>query len=357
MAEPYPPLPAPAPETDEASASALLTAAQAPREGGLAAKPRAGSEPERRSSPDLSSPDLSDAKKASSDAFVRNTLARLATAAVGIPILLWMLFWAPWWVFPAFCMLAIARAAHELLRMTMVGTPVLYGWGMLASFGLAGALLTSIGIGVGVPQVTEALGGPRMQPGVGGLASVAATILVTVGGVLLPLLHPEPNDRAGVRLAWLVAGPFYVGGLLSSVPSLFLVAAGGWVVLAMGLAWGSDTGAYFAGRFFGKHKLAPTISPSKTVEGAIGGMAASIVVALVATQWFVPSLPVAHAVPLAVAANVLGQCGDLVESLIKRSTGVKDSGSILPGHGGLLDRIDALMFTATACLLYRLIVG
>jgi phosphatidate cytidylyltransferase len=125
----------------------------------------------------------------------------------------------------------------------------------------------------------------------------------------------------------------------------------------MGLAWGSDTGAYFAGRFFGKHKLAPRVSPSKTIEGAVGGMAASILVAVIwQVVWLHNELPLWHAVVLAAIANVFGQSGDLVESLIKRSTGVKDSGSILPGHGGLLDRIDALMFTATACLLYCLIV-
>jgi phosphatidate cytidylyltransferase len=299
-----------------------------------------------------------DAKKASSDAFVRNTLARLATAAVGIPILLWMLFWAPWWVFPAFCMLAVARAAHELFRMTMLGTPVLYGWGLLATLALSAAFLVSIAIGVGVPQVSTALGGARLQPASIGSITLVATLLVTIGGVLLPLLHPEPNDRAGLRLAWLVAGPFYVGGLLSSVPSLFLVSNGTWVVLAMGLAWGSDTGAYFAGRFFGKRKLAPAISPAKTVEGALGGLLSSILIAVIwSVVWLSDELPLLHAVPLAIVANVAGQSGDLVESLIKRSTGVKDSGAILPGHGGLLDRIDALMFTATACLLYRLLVG
>lgn len=301
---------------------------------------------------------VTDANKASSDAFVRNTLARVATAAVGIPILLWMLFWAPWWVFPAFCMLAIVRAAHELLRMTMVGTPVLYGWGLLATPALAGTLFTSIAVGIGAPQLASGLAGEHLQPGLVGVVVIVATLLVTIGGVLLPLLHPEPNDRAGVRLAWLVSGPFYVGGLLSSVPSLFVVADGTWVVLAMGLAWGSDTGAYFAGRFFGKRKLAPSISPAKTVEGAIGGMLSSVLIAVIwSVVWLSDELPLSHAVPLAVVANVLGQSGDLVESLIKRSTGVKDSGSILPGHGGLLDRIDALMFTATACLLYRLLVG
>ncbi|MFO0712844.1 MAG: phosphatidate cytidylyltransferase [Sandaracinus sp.] len=298
------------------------------------------------------------AKTKPSDSFVKNTLARLATAAVGIPILLWMLYWAPWWVFPAFCLLAIVRAAHELLRMTMVGTPLLYGWGLVASVSLALASLATLLAGTNLPEhgaLFVALGVPE-----GGAYGVALTTLATITAVtaisvLLPLAHPEPNDRAGLRLAWLVAGPMYVGLLLAAIPGLFLVSNGTWVVLSMALAWGSDTGAYFAGRFFGKHKLAPTISPAKTVEGAIGGLVASVFFAVIGSVFFLPDLPLLHAVPLAIVANVLGQAGDLVESLIKRSTGVKDSGSILPGHGGLLDRIDALLFTAVSCLVYVLL--
>lgn len=296
-------------------------------------------------------------KKASSDAFVRNTLARLATAAVGIPILLWMLYWAPWWVFPAFCLLAIVRASHELLRMILTGMPVLYGWGLFAAVTLASSCLGALLVGTNLPEHAELLRALGATPLRTSLLLVGAFMLVTAGSVLLPLLHPEPNDRAGLRLAWLVAGPMYVGVLLAAVPGLFLVSDGTWVVLAMALAWGSDTGAYFAGRFFGRRKLAPAISPAKTVEGAIGGLLASIFFAVIGSVFFLSDLPVLHAVLLAIVANVLGQSGDLAESLIKRSTGVKDSGSILPGHGGLLDRIDALMFTAVACLLYRVLVA
>lgn len=296
-------------------------------------------------------------KKAGSDAFVKNTLARLGTAAVGIPILLWALYMAPWWVFPVFCLLAILRAAHELLRMMMSGMPVLYGWGLFASVALATSCLAALLVGTNLPEHAALLSSLGATPLRSSLLLVGAFMLVTAGSVLLPLLHPEPNDRAGLRLAWLVAGPMYVGVLLAAVPGLFLVADGTWVVLAMAIAWGSDTGAYFAGRFFGKRKLAPAISPAKTVEGAIGGLLASIFFAVIGSLFFLPSLPLAHAVPLAIVANVLGQSGDLVESLIKRSTGVKDSGAILPGHGGLLDRIDALMFTAVTCLLYRLVLA
>jgi phosphatidate cytidylyltransferase len=120
------------------------------------------------------------------------------------------------------------------------------------------------------------------------------------------------------------------------------------------LAWFGDTGGYFAGRFLGKHKLYPAVSPKKTVEGSLGGLAGSVVGALWASFGYLPSLPVAHAVPLAIVAGALGQAGDLGESLIKRSTGVKDSGQIVPGHGGILDRVDALIVTSSVVFLYTL---
>ncbi len=284
--------------------------------------------------------------------FVKNTLARLATAAVGIPILLFLLYGAPWWLFPAFCLLAILRAAHELFHMTMGGKRLLYAYGLFASVTLAGTSLVTLASSSEHLGWLTTLGSPSRAT----TLAAALALAVTAIGVLLPLTHPSPNAEAGLRTAWLVAGPLYVGALLASVPALFLVAGGTWVVLAMALAWGSDTGAYFAGRFFGRRKLAPAISPAKTVEGAIGGLAASVFFAVIGSVFFLPELPLAHAVVLAIVANALGQAGDLAESLIKRSTGVKDSGSILPGHGGLLDRIDALMFTATSCLLYRLLL-
>ncbi len=110
--------------------------------------------------------------------------------------------------------------------------------------------------------------------------------------------------------------------------------------------FGSDAGAYFAGRAFGKHKLAPAISPGKTVEGLVGGLVAAAAFAALATFWFFPALPYKWSIPLAIVLAVVGVLGDLCESAMKRGSNTKDAASILPGHGGLLDRLDSLLFGA-----------
>lgn len=118
------------------------------------------------------------------------------------------------------------------------------------------------------------------------------------------------------------------------------------VIIVFALTWCYDTGAYTFGRLFGRHKLFPSISPGKTVEGAIGGTFLSIVGILVVRQLMNAQLGIVEAVLMAVAASIIGQLGDLVESMIKRDAKIKDSASSIPGHGGILDRFDSLLFTA-----------
>lgn len=177
------------------------------------------------------------------------------------------------------------------------------------------------------------------------LTLVVATPLV---GVLVPLFRLGDIQTSGLRAATLAFGPLY-----TAVPTTLLALLRrdhdpGWVVLALMMAWLSDTGGYFAGRFFGKHKLYEAVSPKKTIEGAIGGLAGAALGATWASLHFLRGLlPLVSGIVLAVLGAAVGQAGDLVESLFKRSTGVKDSGGILPGHGGILDRIDALLYTAS----------
>ncbi len=259
-----------------------------------------------------------------------NLLVRLLTAAVAAPAILYLLFWAPKWGFQALVLTAVAIAAHELFAMTMGKDRVLEAYGVVSSLGVALVQLYA----------------PTAP------ALLATFALLPMCGLLLSLARPDPIDEADRRIAWTIAGPLYVG-MLATLGRLHLRDnGGGWVVLTMMLAWWGDTGGYFAGRAFGKHKLYEKVSPKKTIEGSIGGLAGSVLGALCAHFWYLQALPLVDGVVLAVVAGALGQAGDLCESLIKRSAGVKDSGFIVPGHGGLLDRVDALVFTSAATWLY-----
>ena len=126
----------------------------------------------------------------------------------------------------------------------------------------------------------------------------------------------------------------------------------GYVLMSLMFAWMADSGAYFAGRAFGKHKLYEAVSPKKTVEGLVGALLGAMLGATLAHFWYLPVIPLTDALALALIAGLLGQLGDLGESLLKRSTGVKDSGEIVPGHGGMLDRLDALFVTSALVYLY-----
>src|SRR5205085_1344337 len=123
------------------------------------------------------------------------------------------------------------------------------------------------------------------------------------------------------------------------------------------LNWVGDSGAYFVGKRFGKHKLAPRVSPKKSWEGAIASMITSVVVAGLYVLQFIPTVPVVHAIALTAVANIAGQFGDLAESALKRGAQVKDSGTILPGHGGFLDRVDSSLFALPVIYGYLLMIA
>ncbi|MBI4512031.1 MAG: phosphatidate cytidylyltransferase [Deltaproteobacteria bacterium] len=161
------------------------------------------------------------------------------------------------------------------------------------------------------------------------------------------------------RLGTMSFGVVYAGVLptyLSLCKSEGGAHGAGWVYLVLMTAWFSDTGAYFAGRLLGKKKLYPAISPGKTWAGALGGLGGAFLGAVLANLWFFPELGWGHGAALTLLGGVLGQCGDLVESMIKRARSVKDSGNLLPGHGGMLDRIDAVLFIAPWVYLYRALI-
>jgi phosphatidate cytidylyltransferase len=117
-----------------------------------------------------------------------------------------------------------------------------------------------------------------------------------------------------------------------------------WVLFVVCVIFAGDTAAYYTGTYWGKHKLCPAVSPGKTVEGAFGGLAANICIGLLFQIYFLPAFPLSAILIFCLVIGIAGQVGDLFESVLKRSAGVKDSGGLLPGHGGILDRIDALLF-------------
>ena len=168
------------------------------------------------------------------------------------------------------------------------------------------------------------------------------------------LLRPQ-KEGAFAGWAWTIAGILYIGWLLSYLVALRELDDGrNWVFLALFATFGSDTAAFFAGRALGRHKLSPHISPQKTWEGAIAGLLGAIVISLLFTIPTPLSLPLSYgqAILLGLLVSIFGQLGDLAESLLKRSMGVKDSGRLVPGHGGFLDRMDSIVFASIVVYYY-----
>jgi len=185
------------------------------------------------------------------------------------------------------------------------------------------------------------------------------TPLLLTSAVILSLIwllrHPQ-KEGAFIGWAWTMAGILYIGWLLSYFVALRGLDDGrDWVFLALFTTFGSDTTAFFVGRALGKHHLAPHISPGKTWEGATAGVFGAIIVSLVLVNLLNLPLGYGGAILLGLLVSVFGQLGDLVESLLKRNMGVKDSGRLIPGHGGFLDRIDSVVFTGIVvyyCVLF-----
>lgn len=262
----------------------------------------------------------------------RGLALRAATALLFAPALL-ALLWLGGLYADITCAVLTALAAWEFFRLTLPDVRRMQIAGIVLTALLAMALLGYLPFGP--PAVT-----------------VGALLIF-----LLVLAHPLPMEKAMQRAGLLAFGAIYCGALLPSLAILRRAPDG----IALSLAalfctWGADTGAYFAGRGFGRTKLAPTISPGKTVEGAGGAVAAAIAVAFLVRWLFANHWTPAFAVTVGVITSLFGMVGDLCESLLKRSVGAKDSSGLIPGHGGLLDRFDGVMFAAPALLMFLRIV-
>ena len=269
---------------------------------------------------------------------------RLVGAGVAIPLILALLFFAPNWAVGLVLSVAAGIGAWEYLTMTGVrATPTLFAVGVLAP--------------VATLLAAYWFPGTLAAYGVGSLGVIAMMMTCLQMGDNPPL--------AGRSIALSLSSFAYVtllfGGLVllsrGPVPSEIWTGQSGWVLFAMFIIFTGDTGAYFTGRLIGRRKLAPHVSPGKTVEGAIGGLICSVgggfaAVAMLAPT-HLPAMTPMQVCLFAIPSALLGQLGDLCESLIKRSAGAKDSGSIIYGHGGILDRLDALMFAAPYIVVLR----
>jgi len=263
-----------------------------------------------------------------------NLAMRLLSAGLAIPFLIFLV-WYPH-PLPLFGLVYFATA---------VG---LFEWGNIT---LKGRPLAERALGIVLGLLTAA------AIYFGGRASLLGTLtVISLGGFVFFLFRYGDLPTVGARFGTTLAGVLYVGVLLTFVALLKRRADGvhgEWVFLTMTLTWFADTGAYFAGRALGRHKLYPAISPGKTVEGAVGGLLGSVLALVIAKLWYLSGvLAWWDCLALALPAGALGQVGDLCESMIKRAYGVKDSGVILPGHGGILDRVDALLFSAPYVFFY-----
>lgn len=262
----------------------------------------------------------------------KNLLIRLVSGLTLLPGVLYVLYLGGWWA-AGLLGFAAGACAWEYINITLKAfTPV--------------AWLTVL-IAAAMPILPIAV-----PPHAAALIS-GATGLVLFSGWTWHLLR-GPLPEAPLRTAHLLMAFIYGHGGLTALAALRLVPDNGlmWVVSALVITWGNDTMAYFAGRIFGKHKLYPEVSPNKTWEGFFGGFVGAIGFLFVQRAFFFPALTVVDCFILGGLGSLLGPAGDLCESMLKRAYNVKDSGVIIPGHGGMLDRIDALIFNAPMVFLY-----
>jgi phosphatidate cytidylyltransferase len=187
------------------------------------------------------------------------------------------------------------------------------------------------------------------------LVAVLAFAVMVI--LMLNLLRIRQEGLDMSRVGKVILGVMYVPLLMSHFILIRQEPEGiRWIFFILVLAFSGDIAAYYVGRGIGRRKLLPEVSPGKTVEGTIGLFAGSIIGCILFRQLFFPILPVLHTVILGLVGSVAGQLGDLCESALKRTAGVKDSGTLLPGHGGILDRLDCLMFITPFVYYYRVLI-
>jgi len=277
-----------------------------------------------------------------------NLAARFAVAAVAVPGLLALLIVGPAWGWWLLAWIVSGIGLDEFGRITLGALP-------------ARLLLILLGLlfGAGVFVLAETRVRADVLGGLdAGLFGLLLVLVVFVIPMLAHLFFTVASREAVDRAVFTTLGALYVGGLfgvLALIRNLGGFEEGWrWVLVILGVNWLNDTGGYFAGRFLGRHKLFPRVSPKKTWEGSLGGVLAGVGWLFVSRALYLDTLSVADCVVLGILGGAVGQVGDLIESVIKRGFQVKDSGGILPGHGGILDRMDAVLLASPLVYFYAL---
>jgi phosphatidate cytidylyltransferase len=285
------------------------------------------------------------------------TLARVATAAVLIPIVVLIVLWGSTPLVTGLAALALLLALIEFFALgERMGLRGYRSWTAMCSLGIL--LLQLAATAPGELWRSDAQGRFFAATSVENqyLANeklILLLILFVAGCGVIVLFNRRPPTEAlsgvGISAAVLLflALPFSYLVRIHALPKQGRLL----LLLTLVLVWVGDTAAYFVGRSVGRFLMAPQISPKKTWEGGIANLAGSLLVAWVFSRW-ITAFTLQQLVAAAAVANIAGQVGDLIESAYKRSAGVKDSGTLLPGHGGVLDRIDALIFAAPALWWY-----
>jgi phosphatidate cytidylyltransferase len=255
---------------------------------------------------------------------------RIYTILVLAPLLYVVIRYLPPLAFSGVVVLAGALALFEFYRLCLNDRSHIW----LIGIGLTG--FTGLILGAHWPSIIV----PTL---------LAALVCVTS----VPLLSRSPLEQSLRDGAMTLFGVLYLGLTLGMLSMTRLLPQGEWLIFFLLLVtWASDTGAYYVGTLYGRHRLAPTISPKKTVEGLVGGLIAAIIAGYIARWWFLPELSGLDCLILAALLTIAGLWGDLAESAMKRTVGMKDSGGILPGHGGMLDRLDSLLFATPVFYYY-----
>jgi phosphatidate cytidylyltransferase len=259
---------------------------------------------------------------------------RVITSSVLVPVLFAVVWFLPPVYFTWLAIVAAAIGQHELYVMAR-------------SRGIRPLNVTGIVIGA---VVVFEMGHPFRFMGGGAFFWLVLGVLLVLA---VRLFSRGPVEGALEDMSVTFLGIGYVALLFGFQTALLTGLPGKrWLVFLYLVIWASDIGAYYVGTAYGKHRLYEKISPKKSIEGLLGGVGASMIVALLCKFWFLRSVGAGEALLLGGGLALVGTVGDLAESLLKRSVGVKDSGTIFPGHGGMLDRLDSLMFAAPALFYY-----